>query len=155
MLLHKIPYISRIVHVRYSLYSLRWFVARYGKVLLTCLSDGLQQVMTRSCFTAVVVVTALKPHSQQMQSNVHTFPSAGIRLIPKETPSRRLCIGPKIGDGYITVLMVRFFCMFLFVMQIYTLFLIPRRKQLFLSQIWASLQHESNTDNCKDTRWRN
>ena len=44
-----------------------------------------------------------------MQSNVHTFPSAGIRLIPKETPSRRLCIGPKIGDGYITVLMVRFF----------------------------------------------
>ena len=51
-----------------------------------------------------------------MQSNVHTFPSAGIRLIPKETPSRRLCIGPKIGDGYITVLMVRcFFLFFLYV----------------------------------------
>ena len=50
-----------------------------------------------------------------MQSNVHTFPSAGIRLIPKETPSRRLCIGPKIGDGYITVLMVRCFFVFLYV----------------------------------------
>lgn len=43
-----------------------------------------------------------------MQSNEHTLPSAGNRLMPRETPSRRLCTGPNIGDGYIIVLMFTF-----------------------------------------------
>ena len=47
--------------------------------------------------------SALKPHSQYRQSKVHILPSAGIRFTPSDTPSRRECIGPNIGDGYITV----------------------------------------------------
>ena len=39
-----------------------------------------------------------------MQSTEPTFPSSGNRLIPSDTPNRRLCTGPKIGDGYIIVL---------------------------------------------------
>jgi hypothetical protein len=34
-----------------------------------------------------------------MQSNVQTLPLAGNKLIPNDTPSRRLMTGPKMGDS--------------------------------------------------------
>lgn len=38
-----------------------------------------------------------------MQSKEHTLPSPGMRFTPSETPNRRECTGPKMGDGYIMV----------------------------------------------------
>ena len=49
-----------------------------------------------ACFALLV---AFSPHSQYMQSKVHTLPSAGNRLMPNEIPSLRLFTGPNIGDG--------------------------------------------------------
>ena len=33
-----------------------------------------------------------------MQSNVHIFPSPGIKFMPKDSPNRLLFTGPNIGD---------------------------------------------------------
>ncbi len=37
---------------------------------------------------------AFQPASQYTQSNEHILPSLGMRLMPKEMPSRRLWMGP-------------------------------------------------------------
>ena len=47
----------------------------------------------------VVLFSALNPHSQYRQSNVHILPSGGSRFIPSEMPSLRLFTGPNMGDG--------------------------------------------------------
>ena len=62
-------------------------------IITSCFSSACATSCLEGCGECVRR-SLLKPHSQYRQSKVHIFPSAGIRLMPKLKPSRRLCTGP-------------------------------------------------------------
>ena len=70
--------------------------------LLACISRSFASSWSWICCTdgslALPAPWALNPASQYRQSNEQILPSAGIRLMPRETPRRRECMGPKMAE---------------------------------------------------------